>query len=92
MDMDQSIQNRGKMKTSSYVFTEKLKQAREAKGWTQEDLAEIFTLETGIRTSHSLVQKWEAGDRVVKLETLLALSKWLGVKVTELAKRVNDEQ
>jgi transcriptional regulator with XRE-family HTH domain len=57
---------------------EKIKSLREGKGWTMRDLAEQAGL------SEASVCRWEMGDRVPKVESLLRLSKALEVGVEEL--------
>ena len=56
----------------------KIKQLREAKSWSQNDLTRAAGLTTG------LISRLEAGTGNPSLKTLGAISKALGVTVSEL--------
>ena len=61
----------------------RIKDAREARGWTQEKLAEE------IGTTQQTIQRWETGQTDVKSGQILAISKALGVTVSFIM-NVND--
>lgn len=56
----------------------KIKNAREAKGWTQERLA------VKMSTTQQTIQRWETGQTDVKSAQLKQLSRILGVTVSYL--------
>jgi transcriptional regulator with XRE-family HTH domain len=58
------------------TFAEKLRELREAKGWTQTELAE----RSG--TAQQSVANWENGTRVPALDSAQALCRALGVACT----------
>jgi len=55
------------------IFAIKLKEIRTEKGYTQKQLAEA------IKTTDDSIYSWEKGRSQPSLETLRALSKFLGV-------------
>lgn len=72
---------------SSLYVTNQLKIGREAKGWSQEDLAAMFSLETGIPATRSLIQKWELGERTIAANTALEMARFMRIDIRELVKR-----
>ena len=65
-------------------FNEKLQLLRRAKGISQEKLAE----EIGV--PQQLVAKWEEGDEIPDMHSLMALSDWFNVSLDELLRdRIN---
>lgn len=54
----------------------RIKEAREARGWTQERLAEA------INTTQQTIQRWESGQTDVKSNQLKEISKALGITVS----------
>ena len=51
---------------------------RQAKGFTQQQLA------AALDVSHQAVSKWETGQAIPDVETLMALSRLFGVTVDQL--------
>ena len=66
------------------IFSERLKQEREKRGWSQTDLAEK------IHVSHQLVSKWETGENYPSIEALINLSDLFGITIDELLR--SDEE
>ena len=65
-------------------FNEKLQLLRREKGISQEKLAE----EIGV--PQQLVAKWEEGDEIPDMHSLMALSDWFNVSLDELLRdRIN---
>lgn len=62
------------------MFSEKLKQRREEKGLTQEEVASFF----GSEFSRQSVCKWERNDGYPEVDKLLILSVKLGISLDEL--------
>lgn len=62
----------------------RIKEAREARGWTQEQLAEA------VNTTQQTIQRWESGQTDVKSNQIKAISKALGVTVSFIM-NVNDD-
>lgn len=60
------------MKTRLYAKKE-LKKSREAKGFTQQQAAELFSLKFGRDISRNVWAKWESGERNIEPEDVLAL-------------------
>ena len=54
----------------------RIKEAREARGWTQERLA------SEINTTQQTVQRWESGQTDPKSSTIKDISKALGITVS----------
>lgn len=59
-------------------FNEKLKQLRQNKEWTQEELAEKLFI------SRTAISKWESGRGFPSIESLKAISKVFDVSIDEL--------
>ena len=59
-------------------FSEKLKQLRQNKKWTQDELAEKLFI------SRTAISKWESGRGFPSIESLKALSKVFDVSIDEL--------
>lgn len=59
---------------------EALKQARESKGLTQKQLAEMLFVDT------SLICRWEKGQREIPLVTLVTMSDILEINIEKLRK------
>lgn len=62
----------------------RIKEAREARGWTQEQLAEA------VNTTQQTIQRWESGQTDVKSNQIKAISKALGVTVSFIMNVVED--
>lgn len=59
-------------------FNEKLKQLRQNKKWTQEELAEKLFI------SRTAVSKWESGRGFPSIESLKAISQVFDISIDEL--------
>ncbi|MFJ8519413.1 helix-turn-helix domain-containing protein [Lysinibacillus xylanilyticus] len=66
------------------IFSERLKQEREKRGWSQTDLAER------IHVSRQSVSKWETGKNYPSIEVLINLSDIFGITIDELLR--SDEE
>ena len=66
------------------IFSERLKQEREKRGWSQTDLAER------IHVSRQSVSKWETGKNYPSIEVLINLSDLFGITIDELLR--SDEE
>lgn len=73
--------------------TEKLKSAREEKGFTQKEMADLLSLEFNRGVSESTYQKWEQGTLNINPEQAVELSRYLKIDLSELVeKRENESQ
>lgn len=72
------------MGKQQYYATKKLKEVRESKGFTQQEMAEILTIRFGEDISPSTYQKIEQGIYSVKIEKAVAIARELELKITEL--------
>ena len=68
-------------------ITNKLKEFRESKGWTQEQLADWLSLSMDTKVSLSLVQKWEYGERSVNPDIAVELIGLLKISSEQLFER-----
>ncbi|WP_211656026.1 helix-turn-helix domain-containing protein [Planococcus alpniumensis] len=66
------------------MFSERLKNEREKKGWSQAELAEK------LHVSRQSVSKWETGKNYPSIEVIIDLSDLFGVTIDELL-RSDDE-
>ena len=62
----------------------RIAEAREARGWTQEQLAEA------IGTTQQTIQRWESGQIEPKLTSVRKISNALGITVSFIL-NINDE-
>ncbi|PEA78600.1 helix-turn-helix domain-containing protein [Bacillus wiedmannii] len=60
------------------IFSERLKQEREKRNWSQHDLAEK------IHVSRQSVSKWETGKNYPSIEIIIHLSDLFGITIDEL--------
>ena len=60
------------------IFGDRLKEEREKRNWSQNDLAER------LHVSRQTVSKWETGKNYPNIEILIALSDLFGITVDEL--------
>lgn len=65
-------------KLLSEVVAQRVRQIRQAKGWSQEQLAEAAGL------SRDAVSRIERNDRAARLDTVAAIAEGLGVEVAAL--------
>lgn len=60
------------------IFSERLKNEREKKGWSQTDLADK------IHVSRQSVSKWETGKNYPSIEIIIELSDLFGITIDEM--------
>lgn len=65
----------------------KMKSARVAKGYSQEDMANLLALESGIDISVSTYQKYELASFAIPAERVLEIAKLLGAEPREIVDR-----
>ncbi|MEI5889936.1 XRE family transcriptional regulator [Bacillus cereus] len=66
------------------IFSERLKQEREKRNWSQSDLAEK------IHVSRQSVSKWETGKNYPSIEIIIHLSDLFGITIDELLRSDED--
>ena len=66
------------------IFSERLKQEREKRNWSQSDLAEK------IHVSRQSISKWETGKNYPSIEIIIHLSDLFGITIDELLR--SDEE
>ncbi|PFS65136.1 transcriptional regulator [Bacillus cereus] len=66
------------------IFSERLKEEREKRNWSQHDLAEK------IHVSRQSVSKWETGKNYPSIEIIIHLSDLFGITIDELLR--SDEE
>ncbi|MEB9681075.1 transcriptional regulator [Bacillus thuringiensis serovar pingluonsis] len=66
------------------IFSERLKEEREERNWSQSDLAEK------IHVSRQSVSKWETGKNYPSIEIIIHLSDLFGITIDELLR--SDEE
>ncbi|HHP1039788.1 TPA: helix-turn-helix domain-containing protein [Bacillus thuringiensis] len=66
------------------IFSERLKEEREKRNWSQNDLAEK------LHVSRQSVSKWETGKNYPSIEIIIHLSDLFGITIDELL-RSNEE-
>ncbi|MCU4957146.1 helix-turn-helix domain-containing protein [Bacillus cereus] len=66
------------------IFSERLKEEREKRNWSQNDLAEK------IHVSRQSVSKWETGKNYPSIEIIIHLSDLFGITIDELLR--SDEE
>jgi transcriptional regulator with XRE-family HTH domain len=60
---------------TKWFATEKLREFREHKGYTQQEMADFLSLEFGRNISVSLYQQWETGVQPLQPEQILDLAR-----------------
>ena len=68
------------------TYGERIRQGRETKGLTQEELAEV------VGVSRQAVSKWEKGTSDPSTSNLCALAKLYGIPVEELLHETQEEK
>ena len=68
------------------TYGERIRQGRETKGLTQEELAEV------VGVSRQAVSKWENGTSDPSTSNLCALAKLYGIPVEELLHETQEEK
>ncbi|MED3086291.1 helix-turn-helix domain-containing protein [Bacillus toyonensis] len=66
------------------IFSERLKEEREKRNWSQNDLAEK------LHVSRQSVSKWETGKNYPSIEIIIHLSELFGITIDELLR--SDEE
>lgn len=72
-----------------HFVTNKLRQFREDRDWTQKQLADYLTLQIGEPVSREDVNYWENGKRGVTADRALQISDATKIQVMELVERRN---
>lgn len=72
------------MQRKQFYATKKLKEIRDERGLTQQEMADALSLILDRNISHSLYQKWEQGTQSVRLKDAIAVCRELEVKMKEL--------
>lgn len=70
-----------------HYATKRLKQFRDDRDWTQQQLADFLSLQLNQSVSRSTIQKWENMERGITADTALEVSKVLKIPVMELVAR-----
>ncbi len=65
------------------AFASGVREAREARGWTQVDLARHLA-ETGVRLDPTAITRLERGDRSVKIGEAVAIAASLGLSIEDV--------
>lgn len=73
--------------TSKLYVTETLRLWRQAKGYTQEEMRSLFSLDTGKDVSFSTYQKWEQGTLYITPDFALELSRFTRIELKDLVER-----
>ena len=63
---------------NNMIFSKRLKEEREKRGWSQTDLAEK------IHVSRQSVSKWETGKNYPSIEVIIELSDLFGITIDEM--------
>jgi transcriptional regulator with XRE-family HTH domain len=82
MDKMQPVSRRKKRQPDAELFGAVVRELREARGWTQEDLAERAEMNA------SYLGFVERGDNVPTLTIIIQIAEGLGVEVPELLREV----
>jgi transcriptional regulator with XRE-family HTH domain len=72
------------MNKKIHFVTDKFKQFRVDRDWSQTQMAEFLTLQLGYNVSRAMIQKWEERERAMKAISVLDISKVLSIPVAEL--------
>lgn len=67
-----------------HKFSKRLRQFREAREWSQQEMCDYITLETGVVISRSMLHKLENGERAAKATLALEISRATKIPVQEL--------
>ena len=74
-----------------HFFTKALKQFRDDRDWTQQQLADYLTLQLGEKIGRGTVAMWEIQERGVNADKALAVSSALKIQVMDLVERKSGE-
>jgi transcriptional regulator with XRE-family HTH domain len=72
------------MNKKIHFVTDKFKQFRKDRDWSQTQMADFLSLQLGYKVSRSMIQKWEERERAMKAIAVLDISKVLSIPVAEL--------
>lgn len=72
------------MQRKQFYATKRLKEIRDDRGLTQQEMADALGLVLDRNISHSLYQKWEQGTQSVQLKVAIEVCRELEVKMKEL--------
>lgn len=78
------LQNMERNTLLNYAVAEAIREAREAKGLTQSQLAGFAGL------SEIYMSELERGEKSASLNALLLIAKVLGIKISELVRQIED--
>ncbi len=67
-----------------HFATKKLKQFRDDRDWSQQQMADFLTLQLGSDISREIINYWENRKRGMTAEKALEISKATEIKVMEL--------
>ena len=67
-----------------HFATKKLKQFRDDRDWSQQQMADFLTLQLGVDISRETINYWENRKRGLTAEKALEISKATGINVMEL--------
>ena len=70
-----------------HYATPKLKQYRDDRDWSQQQMADYLMLQLNKEISRSTIQKWENGERGITADMALEISKVTKIPVMELVAR-----
>ena len=70
-----------------HYATSKLKQYRDDRDWSQQQMADYLMLQLNKEISRSTIQKWENGERGITADMALEISKVTKIPVMELVAR-----
>lgn len=74
-----------------HFFTKQLKQFRDDRDWTQQQLADYLTLQLGEKIGRVTVALWESQERAVNADKALAIASALKIQVMDLVERKGGE-
>lgn len=70
-----------------WFATPKMKDWREAKGYSQQEATSLFNLETGLDISVSAYQQWETGVLNLQPEQVLEMSRFMRIEIKDLVEQ-----
>lgn len=74
-----------------HYFTFKLKEFRESKNWTQQQMADYLTLQLGEEIGRVTITRWETQERAVNADKALAIASALKIQVMDLVEQKGGE-
>lgn len=73
-----------------HYFTKSLKQFRDDRDWSQQQLADFLTLQLGKEISRTTVNYWENQQRAVNAELALSIASATKMQVMDLVEQKAD--